>query len=155
MSRRLRYALVGTGARAGMYLEALTAAHADTAQLGALCDLSLRSHTEKADDDRPVPTQGDLCRYRADGTLAQGGLQLPLCPGLHTPPPASERRRRGETAGSRPVVDVGYQPWRRLLPPLAPGKGEQRRPARAQGHAPLRSGQLGDPRGPGGRVFYG
>lgn len=39
MSRR-RYALVGTGSRAGMYLDAVAGAFKDSAELVALCDLS-------------------------------------------------------------------------------------------------------------------
>jgi len=35
-----RYALVGTGSRAGMYVEAITKTFRDSAQLVALCDLS-------------------------------------------------------------------------------------------------------------------
>ena len=35
-----RYALVGTGARAGMYIEALTTTYRNVAELVALCDLS-------------------------------------------------------------------------------------------------------------------
>jgi len=40
MSHRKRYALVGTGARAGMFVEALTTTYREVAELVALCDLS-------------------------------------------------------------------------------------------------------------------
>src|SRR3990172_5242969 len=40
MSSRKRYALVGTGARAGMYVDALSTTYADVAELVAFCDLS-------------------------------------------------------------------------------------------------------------------
>ena len=40
MSRRLRYAIVGTGARAGMYVDATTMRYRETAELVGLCDLS-------------------------------------------------------------------------------------------------------------------
>jgi predicted dehydrogenase len=40
MSQKKRYAIVGTGARSGMYVEALTRTYADTSELVALCDLS-------------------------------------------------------------------------------------------------------------------
>ncbi len=40
MSQRKRYAIVGTGARAGMYIEALALTYRDTAELVGLCDLS-------------------------------------------------------------------------------------------------------------------
>lgn len=40
MSQRKRYALVGTGARAGMFIEALTTTYREVAELVALCDLS-------------------------------------------------------------------------------------------------------------------
>ncbi len=40
MSQRKRYAIVGTGARAGMYVEATTETYWDDAELVAFCDLS-------------------------------------------------------------------------------------------------------------------
>jgi predicted dehydrogenase len=40
MKRRRRYAIVGTGARAGMYVEAIAATYRGTAELVGLCDLS-------------------------------------------------------------------------------------------------------------------
>ncbi|MBN1430031.1 MAG: Gfo/Idh/MocA family oxidoreductase [Anaerolineae bacterium] len=40
MSNKKRYAIVGTGARAGMYIEALAAPYKETAELVGLCDLS-------------------------------------------------------------------------------------------------------------------
>jgi predicted dehydrogenase len=40
MSLPKRYAIVGTGARAGMYIEALTSTYRDSTELVALCDLS-------------------------------------------------------------------------------------------------------------------
>lgn len=40
MSHRKRYALVGTGARAGMFVEALTTTYREVTELVALCDLS-------------------------------------------------------------------------------------------------------------------
>jgi predicted dehydrogenase len=40
MTSRKRYAIVGTGARAGMYVEALTRTYRDVAELVAFCDLS-------------------------------------------------------------------------------------------------------------------
>lgn len=40
MSRRKRYAIVGTGSRAGMYIDAATGAYSDCAELVGLCDLS-------------------------------------------------------------------------------------------------------------------
>lgn len=40
MTLKKRYAIVGTGSRAGMYIEALTKTYRDTAELVALCDLS-------------------------------------------------------------------------------------------------------------------
>jgi predicted dehydrogenase len=40
MSQRKRYAIVGTGSRAGMFVEALTTTYRDVAELVALCDLS-------------------------------------------------------------------------------------------------------------------
>ncbi len=40
MGHRKRYALVGTGSRAGMYIEAITGTYHEIAELVALCDLS-------------------------------------------------------------------------------------------------------------------
>ena len=40
MDSRKRFALVGTGSRAGMYVEALTSTYADSSALVGLCDLS-------------------------------------------------------------------------------------------------------------------
>ncbi len=40
MTSRKRYAIVGTGSRAGMYVEALTETYRETAELVAFCDLS-------------------------------------------------------------------------------------------------------------------
>ena len=40
MSRRRRYAIVGTGSRAGMFVEATAVTYRETAELVALCDLS-------------------------------------------------------------------------------------------------------------------
>jgi len=40
LSTRKRYALVGTGSRAGMYIDAITTIYAQVAELVALCDLS-------------------------------------------------------------------------------------------------------------------
>jgi predicted dehydrogenase len=42
MSARRRYALVGTGVRAAVYLDAIAGPHRDTAELVGLCDLSPR-----------------------------------------------------------------------------------------------------------------
>ena len=40
MTQRKRYALVGTGARAGMFVDAITTTYKDTAELVAFCDQS-------------------------------------------------------------------------------------------------------------------
>ena len=40
MTSRKRYAIVGTGSRAGMYVEALTVTYQEVAELVAFCDLS-------------------------------------------------------------------------------------------------------------------
>ncbi len=40
MSERKRYAIVGTGSRAGMYVDAVTGQYSEQAELVALCDLS-------------------------------------------------------------------------------------------------------------------
>lgn len=40
MSKKKRYAIVGTGSRAGMFVNAITVTYKDTAELVALCDLS-------------------------------------------------------------------------------------------------------------------
>lgn len=61
MSGRKRYVIVGTGSRAGMFVEATTASFADYAELVGLCDLS---HTRmnwynrglRSAGQRPIPT---------------------------------------------------------------------------------------------------
>ena len=40
MSRRRRYAIVGTGSRAGLYIDGISGTYRETAELVALCDLS-------------------------------------------------------------------------------------------------------------------
>src|SRR5687768_7863226 len=40
MAEKKRYVLVGTGSRAGMFIDALTKTYRDSAELVALCDLS-------------------------------------------------------------------------------------------------------------------
>ena len=40
MNHRKRYALVGAGSRAGMFIEAIAGAYAETAELVGLCDVS-------------------------------------------------------------------------------------------------------------------
>ena len=40
MTRKRRYAIVGTGSRAGMYVEAVAATYVECAELVGLCDLS-------------------------------------------------------------------------------------------------------------------
>ena len=63
---RKRYAIVGTGSRAGMYVEAITTTYRDSAELVALCDLSqvrmdwYNRQLQAAGALTPLPT------YRAD-----------------------------------------------------------------------------------------
>jgi predicted dehydrogenase len=56
----LRYAVVGTGMRAGMYVRALTGAHADVGELKALADVNegrLKVHAERVvESGSPRPT---------------------------------------------------------------------------------------------------
>lgn len=40
MAQQERYGLIGTGSRAGMYVDALTGAHSDVAQLVAWSDVN-------------------------------------------------------------------------------------------------------------------
>ena len=40
MSQKKRFALVGTGSRAGMYIDALTTTYAESNEMVALCDQS-------------------------------------------------------------------------------------------------------------------
>ena len=62
MTHRKRYAIVGTGGRAGMYVQALTTTYGEVAELVALCDLSQTRmdwyNRKLADtlDLAPVPT---------------------------------------------------------------------------------------------------
>jgi predicted dehydrogenase len=56
MTQLRRYALVGTGSRAGMYIDAILGQHAPVAQLVALCDsnaIRLRYYASQAKDDVP------------------------------------------------------------------------------------------------------
>lgn len=62
MSQRKRYAIVGTGARAGMFVNAVTNTYRDVAELVAFCDLSqtrMNWYNEKLADGldmAPLPT---------------------------------------------------------------------------------------------------
>ncbi len=62
MTDRKRYALVGTGSRAGMYVDAITDTYRDSAELVALCDLSqtrMDWYNRYISDERglaPLPT---------------------------------------------------------------------------------------------------
>ena len=62
MTARRRYALVGTGARAAMYVDAITGPHRDAAELVGLCDVSERRmawHNHRLETTRglaPRPT---------------------------------------------------------------------------------------------------
>jgi predicted dehydrogenase len=66
MTHRKRYAIVGTGGRAGMYVQALSTTYRDVAELVALCDLSqtrmdwYNRKLAETLDAMPIPT------YRAD-----------------------------------------------------------------------------------------
>lgn len=62
MTQRKRYALVGTGARAGMFVDAITTTYKDTAELVAFCDQSqtrMDWHNGRLQQERglePLPT---------------------------------------------------------------------------------------------------
>lgn len=62
MTQRKRYALVGTGARAGMFVDAITTTYKDTAELVAFCDQSqtrMDWHNGRIQNERslePLPT---------------------------------------------------------------------------------------------------
>ena len=66
MTEKSRYALVGTGSRAGMFIDAITDTYADVAELVAFCDLSqtrMDWHNQQLVEKRsmsPLPT------YHAD-----------------------------------------------------------------------------------------
>ena len=66
MNCRKRYAIVGTGSRAGMYVKAITGPYADSAELVGLCDFSqvrmdwYNRQIAAANGGHPLPT------YRAD-----------------------------------------------------------------------------------------
>src|SRR5262245_45086449 len=67
MKRRRRYAIVGTGTRAGMYVEALGATYRKTAELVGLCDLSqirMDWHNRRLGTLAGLPPRPT---YRADG----------------------------------------------------------------------------------------
>ncbi len=61
MDSRKRYAIVGTGSRAGMFIQAIAEPYADRAQLVALCDLSHR-RMNWYNEQLPAP----LPTYHAD-----------------------------------------------------------------------------------------
>lgn len=60
--RKKRYALVGTGSRAGMFIDALSTTYRDVAELVALCDLSqtrmdwYNARLQQVNAHTPVPT---------------------------------------------------------------------------------------------------
>ena len=55
MTQRKRYAIVGTGSRAGMFIEAIAKTYADSAELVGFCDLS---HTRMNWHNRQLQKQG-------------------------------------------------------------------------------------------------
>ena len=55
MTQRKRYAIVGTGSRAGMFIEAISKTYAESAQLVGFCDLS---HTRMNWHNRQLQEQG-------------------------------------------------------------------------------------------------
>ncbi len=60
-----RYALVGTGSRSGMYIQALTQTYKDSAELVALCDLSqtrMDWYNRQLDPPRPTYRAADFDR---------------------------------------------------------------------------------------------
>ena len=66
MVSKKRYALIGTGSRAGMYIQATTVTYADSAELVALCDLSqtrMDWYNERLQQRHGMPT---LPTYPAD-----------------------------------------------------------------------------------------
>jgi predicted dehydrogenase len=56
MSRRQRYAIVGTGSRAGLYIDAISGPYRETAELVGLCDLS---QTRMAWHNRRLEAEGN------------------------------------------------------------------------------------------------
>ncbi len=102
----------------------------------------LRRGDRKAHDHRCRPLPAHPRHPAAHRPHLPGDVQLPLLAAAvagEGPVDAGGDRRR---ALGRLPLDAGYQPRRRLLPPLAPPQGELRRADGAQGHAPLRPGQL-------------
>ena len=102
----------------------------------------LRRDHREADDHRRRQVPRDHGRGAPHRPRADGGLQLPLAARLHAGTEAAPGGHDRRDRPRRPVVSARHEPRRRLLPPLAPGEGQVGRPAGAQGHPPLRPGQL-------------
>ncbi len=74
MSLRKRYALVGTGSRAGMFIDAITTTYQEVADLVALCDLSQvrmdwynsQLHTRRGIEPRPTYRASEFDRMIAE-----------------------------------------------------------------------------------------
>jgi predicted dehydrogenase len=69
MTSRKRYALIGTGSRAGMYIQALNTTYADSAELVALCDLSqtrMNWYNQYLQPPRPTYLAADYDRMIAE-----------------------------------------------------------------------------------------
>ncbi|MCA9918602.1 MAG: Gfo/Idh/MocA family oxidoreductase [Anaerolineales bacterium] len=74
MNQRKRYAIVGTGARAGMFVNALASTYADVAELVALCDLSqvrLNWHNQQLAEQHNLPPRPTYLANQFDQMLAE------------------------------------------------------------------------------------
>jgi predicted dehydrogenase len=67
MSRRQRYAIVGTGSRAGLYIDAISGPYRETAELVGLCDLS---QTRMAWHNRRLEAEGLTPDQRTEVTTS-------------------------------------------------------------------------------------
>ena len=116
--------------------------------------------------EKPMTTDAAGCRRILDAVAATGSQLTvtfnyrynPVHEAVHG---AARRGAIGEILSVHFEWLLDTAPRRRLLPPLAPRQGEHRRPDGAQGHPPLRPGQLvagrqpGDGLRQGGLGFYG
>ncbi len=74
MNAHKRYAIVGTGSRAGMYVEALTITYRDSAELVALCDLSqtrMNWHNQQIATSTGLPPRPTYLASQFDQMIAE------------------------------------------------------------------------------------
>lgn len=74
MNQRKRHAIVGIGARVGMFVQALTSTYCDVAELVALCDLSqtrLDWHNQQLAEAHGLPPRPTYFAHQFDQMIAE------------------------------------------------------------------------------------